>query len=148
ALDAAWSNRDVPWLARPGETGHPALPLTLYYLVTAFGANDDDTVAHRLLGRAMSVLHDHPVLGADEIRVAIPNNDLFLQRERIRVPAQPLSVDEMYKLWTAFQTQYRISAAYQAAVVLIDSTLPTRTPLPVLTRGPDDRGPVAQSTTI
>jgi hypothetical protein len=148
ALDAAWSNREVPWQVRPGETGHPALPLTLYYLVTAFGANDDDTVAHRLLGRAMSVLHDHPVLGAEEIRVAFPNNDLYLQVERVRVTEQPLSVDEMYKLWTAFQTQYRISAAYQAAVVLIDSTLPTRTPLPVLTRGPNDRGPVAQSTTI
>jgi hypothetical protein len=47
----------------------------------------------------------------------------------------------MSKLWMIFQTQYRISAAYQAAVVLIESTRPARSALPVLKRGSEDRGP-------
>jgi len=46
----------------------------------------------------------------------------------------------MSKLWAAFQTNYRLSAAYQLSVVLIESTRPTKSPLPVLTRGQDDRG--------
>jgi hypothetical protein len=56
-------------------------------------------------------------------------------------------MEEMSKLWTTFQTQYRISTAYQVSVVLIESRRPTRTPLPVLTRSEGDRGPVAQTGT-
>jgi hypothetical protein len=70
------------------------------------------------------------------------------QIERVRITPQPLSLEEMSKLWTAFQTQYRISAAYQVEVVLIESTRLARTPLPVLTRGKDDSGVSAQGNLI
>jgi hypothetical protein len=132
-LDAAWRNGEMPG-APPGEPGHPPLPLVLHYLVTAYGLEDDDALAHRLLGRAMSVLHDHPLLGRDQIRAALAGNDLHQQVERVRITPEPLTLDELSKLWAAFQTQYRISAAWQASVVLIESTQPSRTPLPVLTR--------------
>ena len=48
----------------------------------------------------------------------------------------------MSKLWSAIQTHYRPSAAYQVSVVLIDAKKPARNPLPVLSRGPVD--PVSQ----
>jgi hypothetical protein len=96
----------------------------------------------------MRVLHDHPLLGADEIRTALPNNDLAEQIERIRITPQPMAVEEFSKLWTTFQVGYRISAAYQVSVVLIDSTQPSRTPLPVLTRGANDTGVNAQANLI
>ena len=144
-LDPAWRNQDMPTI-RPGETGFPPLPLILHYVVTAYGESDEDDIkAHQLLGRAMSVLHDHPILGPDEFTGLVTGTDLQNQVERVRVTEQVLTVDDMYKLWTAFQTQYRISAAYEVSVVLIDSTQPTRTPLPVLTRGANDSGPVAQA---
>ena len=144
-LDPAWRNQDMPTI-RPGETGFPPLPLILHYVVTAYGESDEDDIkAHQLLGRAMSVLHDHPILGPDEFTDLVAGTDLQDQVERVRVTEQVLTVDDMYKLWTAFQTQYRISAAYEVSVVLIDSTQPTRTPLPVLTRGANDSGPVAQA---
>ena len=41
--DAAWRNRDMPRQMRPGETGHPPLPLVLYYLLTAYSDDEDDT---------------------------------------------------------------------------------------------------------
>ncbi|MCA2218012.1 DUF4255 domain-containing protein [Jidongwangia harbinensis] len=138
-LDAGLRNDDPPG-ARPGESAPPALPLQLHYLITAYGANDDDRLAHRVLGTAMGTLHDHPVLGRDEIRTALPGNDLHRQVERIRLSWQPLSIDDMSKLWTAFQTQYRISAYYQACVVLLESNRRGPAALPVLTRGPDDSG--------
>src|SRR5256885_15296884 len=55
--NAAWRNQDMPRQIQPGETGHPPLALNLYYLVTAYGKEDDDTLSHRWLGRVMSVLH-------------------------------------------------------------------------------------------
>jgi hypothetical protein len=145
AVNAGWSNTDMPRSVRPGETGYPPLALDLQYLVTAYGrdAVDKDAVSHQVLGGAMSVLHDHPVLGAAEIRGAIQRNDLAEQLERIRITWLPLTVDDMSRLWTAFQSQYRVSVAYEVTVVLIDSLRPTRAPLPVLTRGQDDRGVTA-----
>jgi len=143
-INGAWRNMDMPRHTSPGETGHPPLPLNLYYLLTAYGQGDDETRSHQWLGQAMAALHDHPLLGAQEIKDALQANDLHEQIERIRITPQPLSLDEMSKLWTAFQSQYRISVAYRAEVVLIESTLPARTPLPVLTRGKDDIGVAVQ----
>ncbi len=142
-----WRNMDVPGRVRSGETAIPPLGLNLYYLLTAFG-RDNDTQApfsHQLMGRAMGILNDHPLLGSDEIKSALPNNDLWTQVERVRFTLQPYSIDEVAKIWTGFQTQYRLSVAYEAAVVLIDSDRPAKTPLPVLKRGPGDSGILAQA---
>lgn len=144
APNAALRNMDMPRQVKPGETAQPPLALTLHYLVTAYGRDDDDVFGHRLLGRAMSILHDHPLLGSDEIEGALPGNDLHEQLERVRITPQSLSLEELSNLWNTFQTQYRISAAYQVSAVLIESTRTGKTPLPVLTRGPQDEGAVAQ----
>jgi hypothetical protein len=142
----AWRNMDMPGRVRSGETGSFPLGLNLYYLLTAFGKENDNTrpFSHQIMGRALSILNDHPLLGSQEIQNSLPNNDLWNQVERVRFTLQPFSVEEIAKLWTGFQTQYRLSVAYEAAVVLIESTRPIATPLPVLTRGPQDSGIVAQ----
>lgn len=143
--NAAWRNLSMPTQVQSLETGFPPLALNLYYLITAWGRDNDaqSPFSHFLLGRAMSVMHDHPLLGSDEIRLALPGNDAYLQVERIRFSLQPLSVEDIFKLWSGFQTQYRLSASYEASVVLIESTRAARTPLPVLARGTGDVGPVA-----
>jgi hypothetical protein len=141
-VNAAWRNLDMPRQVKPGEAGSPPLALNLHYLLTAYGRGeaDNDGVSHRVLGGAMSVLHDHIVLGQSEIAAALPNNDLANQFERLRITPLSVGVEEMSRLWTVFQSQYRISAAYEVTVVLIDSRLQTRAALPVLTRGPGDSG--------
>lgn len=143
---AAWRNQSMPQQGRPGETSAPPLALNLHYLITAFGRNNDAEapLSHQILGRAMSVLHDHPLLGAAEIGNAFASSTLANQAERLRLTLQPLPVEDIFKLWSGFQTQYRLSVAYEVAVVLIDSARGARTPLPVLRRGEHDRGPVAQ----
>lgn len=141
-VNGAWRNLDMPRQTRPGETGAPPLALNLHYLLTAYGRGeaDNDGVNHRVLGGAMSVFHDHPLLGQSEIAASLPNNDLANQFERLRITPLAVGVEEMSRLWTVFQTQYRISAAYEVTVVLIDARAPTKAALPVLTRGPGDRG--------
>jgi hypothetical protein len=135
-LAAAFRNSD-PADLRPGESGAPPLPLTLHYLVTAYGPDEDQ--AHEVLGLAMSILHDHTLLGAQEILDANNQHNpsgLDQQVERVKITPLPLSTHDMFELWSGFATNYRVSAAYEASVVLIDSTTKPRAPLPVLQRGP------------
>lgn len=145
--NAAWRNTDIPQRVRSGETAIPPLALNLYYMLTAYGEGDDDSLGHRLLGHAMSIFYDHPLLGAQEINDALPSDvdsDLENQIERVRITLQPLTVEEIFRLWSGFLTQYRISVSYEISVVLIESTRAVRTPLPVLTRGKNDKGVKSQ----
>lgn len=148
--NAAWRNLDLPGQVRPGETAPPPLALNLHYVLTAWGRGEDDNdaISHRVLAAAMSTLHDRGVLDGNDIRNALADNDLASQIERVRVTPLPQTVDELSRLWTAFQTNYRTSAAYEAAVVLIDSQAATRAPLPVLRRGPQDRGVLASASAV
>ncbi len=149
--NAALANADMPRQVQSGEVAIPPLPLNLYYLITAFGRDDDvvQPFGHELLGKAMSVLYDHPVLSAADITSAtqtlLPDNDLASQVERVRITMHPLTIDELSKLWTGFSMQYRLSVAYEVGVALIESTRGTQAGLPVLTRGPGDQGVPAQS---
>jgi hypothetical protein len=150
--NAAWRNQVVPTRVKAGETGHPPLALTLHYLLTAYDDDQGDESDHTLLGKAMLSLHDKPVISRDQIQDALSSSSklstsrLDRQFEPVRLTPETLSVDEMSKLWTTFQTQYRVSTSYQASVVLLESRKPTVTPLPVLKRGPQDRGPQVEAT--
>lgn len=148
--NAAWTNQDMPRQNKPGERSYPPLPLNLYYLITAFG-KDDDTAqpySHRVLGKAMSLLHDYPVLNPDDIKAAtsglMPDADLDKQIERVRLTLHPTPLDELSKLWTGFASQFRLSAAYEVDVMLIESLRSPKAPLPILTRGAGDSGVTAQ----
>jgi len=137
----AFSNFPLPGEARSGENAHPPLSLVLKYLLTAYGENDDDIKGQRLMGRAMSILHDHPLLGRSDIEGITPDSGLQQQIERVRIAPDTLSLDDMSKLWSSFQSaEYRLSTGYQVSVVLIESTRANRAPLPVLKRGEQDRG--------
>jgi hypothetical protein len=145
-INGAWRNLDIPGQTRPGETAQPPLSLNLHYLVTAYGRGsgpDKDVISDRVLGAAMSVLHDHPLLGRAEIKDALQTSQLDQQFERLRVSPLPIGLEELSKLWMVFQTHYRVSVAYEVTVLLIDSRRPAKAALPVLRRGSDDRGAIA-----
>jgi hypothetical protein len=152
--NAAWRNRELPSRSGDGERiSNPPLALDLHYLITAYGRSDFQ--AEILLGYAMHLLHERPVLDRAAIKraldpspldasmlppafQALTASDLADQVEAIRITPITMAVDEMSKLWSAIQTHYRPSAAYQVSVVLIDAKKPVRNPLPVLSRGPVD----------
>ena len=150
--NVGWRNVDLPSRNGNGRrTSTPPLALDLHYLLTAYGGSE--LHAEILLGYGMQLLHEHPVLGRDEIRRALAAPSpvdsgalppafqslsaatLAEQAEQIKIVPQSLGTEEMSKLWTALQASYRPTAAYQATVVLIESKLPARSPLPVLIRG-------------
>ncbi|MGA5316908.1 DUF4255 domain-containing protein [Streptomyces pseudogriseolus] len=146
SVDGGWLNADPDGM-RPGETRRSMLPLALRYLVTPYANGDAGaSAADRILGVAMAALHDHPELSPADLRSAARFSNLHRQSERVRITHVPLGVEDNSKLWAAFQSQYRTSVAYEARVVLIESTLPGRAPLPVVRRGEDGRGlPAAAS---
>jgi hypothetical protein len=135
AWNGALRNADVAGQVRPNEIGMTPVALTLYYMVTAYGKNNEDLLAHRVLGRALSLLHDRAVLIPSEIQSALSGADLSRQVERIRITPHALSGEELSKLWAVFQTPYRLSATYEVSAVLIDSMRRAKAPLPVLSRG-------------
>ncbi len=140
APNAGWRNMDLPPNTRSGEPGIPPLALDLHYLVTAYGDNNDEIDAHRVLGVAMRLVHERTVLARDDIRAAVTadtrlaGSDLAEQVELVKFSPLTLGAEELSKLWTAFQTSYRISVVYHASVVLIESTAQRRSALPVRKR--------------
>ena len=142
-LAAGWRNTGP--VGAPGESGPSPLPLVLSYLVTAYAGTE--VRAHALLGAAMGVLHDRPVLGSAEILDAtsgpLPTADLHLQAERVRITPLPVGLHDLSELWSGLSTHLRISQAYEVGPVLLTSTRPRPSPLPVLRQGPGPGAPLA-----
>ena len=138
--NAAWRNQPLSAEGQLSRDGFPPLALNLLYFVTAYGQNDDDLKSHHLLGEAMRIFHDSPVLDRSQIKTALPDNDLHEQIERVRITPTTVSAEEISKWWATFQTQYRLTATYQVSVVLLESARRKALPLPVLKRGIEDQG--------
>jgi hypothetical protein len=145
---AAGLRNEDPLDLTPGETANPPLPLALHYLLTPYVQGGKDLDAHRLLGLAARSLNEHAVLGRTELTDSGAFSDVATQLDRIHITWQPLAENDIYSLWSAFQTPYRLSAALEVRPVLIDGLTPPSTPLPVLRRGELDEGPAAQAQVI
>lgn len=147
-LNQGWRNVDLPSRDASGQrTDDPPLGLDLHYLISAYGASE--LHAEILLGYALQLLHETPILTRDAIRRTLAPaspvtgsilpppldtltaSELADQVEQIRLTPEPMSVEEISKLWGAIQSHYRPTAAYQASVVLIESRRSTRSALPV-----------------
>lgn len=133
--NAAMRNLPLPGSSLPNEMADPPLALNLFYMLTAFGKNDDDVLSHRLLGRALALIHDHSILLPADLQASLEEANVHKQVEKVRISPHTLSAEEISKLWTVFQAPYRLSVALQVSVVLIESSRTTRTGLPVMSVG-------------
>lgn len=128
--NAELKNQDLPGATGPLALGHPPLSLDLHYIVTAQGRDADDTrAAQRVLGDAMLVLHDHPVVAKDD-----PLLDPGLQNEveLLKITLDPLGTEALSNLWTATTAALRLGATYKVTVAQLESTRPRSFPRPVL----------------
>ena len=151
--NAAWRNVDLPSLAADGKTRQtsPPLALNLHYLLTVYAT--DYWQAEALLGYALMMLHENPVLTRNDISNALqalstapepyPGNPLtpFLgssglanQVEMIKITPETLGREEMAWLWTALKADYRPTYPFQVSVVLMQPQRQTTSALPVLRR--------------
>lgn len=107
----------------------PALALDLYYLLTPFATPPDAHTAmlpqaHTLLGQAMQVFHEQPVL--NDVHTAAFDFDTLTGIDALRdsfgkviIRLQPISLEELSKLWGMFTQPYRLSVVYQVSLVQI-----------------------------
>lgn len=139
-------NQQIPGQGHPAEYGHPPLSLNLHYLLTAYGTTTQNNEipnerrAQDLLGSAMRVLHDFPIVTDQLLSVRAPaglpilDDSLFDDFESVKITLEPTSLEETSKIWTALTLPYRLSATYLVTVVQIESRLRRRLAQPVRTR--------------
>ncbi len=146
SIDAVRRNDELPARRDDGSLMvRPKLAVSLHYLVT-FHGKDDELVPQRLMGAVLATLHTRPLISRSLIEdvndeSADPNgqhqylvfNDLIDADEPVRVSPDPMSLDDLSKLWSVFfQSPYQLSATYLASAVLLEETLETPVPsLPV-----------------
>jgi hypothetical protein len=145
--NAAWRNMQLPSLAADGATllKSPPLALDLHYLLTAYGSTDWQ--AEGMLGYALMMLHENPIICRDDITHALtnlsssnalstylPSCGLADQVEMIKITPATLGREEMAWLWTALKADYRPTFPFQVSVVLLQPQKSTSMSIPVLRR--------------
>jgi hypothetical protein len=138
-------NQEIPGRGGNGY-GHPPLSLNLHYLLTTYGSDPvinakspttDEKLAHFLLGSAMRVLHDVPIVTDELATIRAPSGNAVLHPslvdafEPMKLMLEPLSLEDVTKVWTALSLRYRLSAAYAVHVVQIESRRRRVFPRPV-----------------
>ena len=146
-----WSNHLFPSHDSGGvRISNPPLALDLHYLLSAYSSKE--LHVEILLGYGMQLFHETPVLTREAIRTslqasavgdsnllpetlrAIAESGLAEQVEMIKITPEVINTEEISRLWTAFSSKYRPSAAYKVTVVLIESQRSVKTALPVQNR--------------
>jgi Pvc16 N-terminal domain len=128
--NAGWSNSEAPSHSVVGRRlTNPPLALDLSYMLSAYGAKD--FFSEILLGYGALVVHQTRVLTRDLVQQtfsggALPpdlallaNCGLDAQEQLVSLSIEPMTIDDLSRLWQVFGEKYRPSVAFQAHVVLL-----------------------------
>lgn len=134
--NTAWRNADLPTRKSDGSLmRRPQVALDLHYLISFYGA-DTTFDQQRLLGTVARALHAAPTLDRATVKATegqvdpasgnrIFDSHLSDQLDLVRFTPINFSLEEMSKLWSVFlKTDYVLSLAYMATVVLIETDEP------------------------
>lgn len=98
-----------------GKVRKPPMALDLNYLITPLLKDPRDQQI--VLGKIIQVLYDRPTLEGPDLV-----DSLGVSGEPIRVLFNPVSLEEISRVWQALETSYRLSVCYTVRVVMLDST--------------------------
>ena len=97
------------------------LPLDLYFLLTAWA--QDASLQHELMGLAMRVLEDTPILPSGLLNAGA--EAIFLSDESVEIGIAELTNEDILRIWeTVTEDRYQISVPYVVRNLQVDSTLP------------------------
>jgi hypothetical protein len=97
-----------------GQQRKPPLALDLYYLLTPMIGTPREQ--HIVLGKAMQILYDRAILSGSDLE-----GSLGTDGGDIRVVLNPVSLEELTRVWQALEFPYRLSVCYLARIVMVDS---------------------------
>lgn len=103
-----------------GALQYPPMALELSYLLTAHSSAELQNRAldeHRILGKAVQVLHDNSVLRGGYLQGTLAENN-----EELRIAPDKLSMDSLRNIWNFSDIPYKLSVGYSVGPVMIDST--------------------------
>jgi hypothetical protein len=129
----------------PNGSKRPPLALTLHYLLTAYAktggvAAQDDITSHQILGNAMAIFHEYPVLNDihdSDFDASLDSQfapELRNSFEKIKLSLVPTTMEEFSKIWTGLSKAYRLSVTYDVSLVQIAPTAPTEVAAPPVQR--------------
>jgi hypothetical protein len=126
--------RNSPLRRRPdGSVQRQPMVVELCYLITPWGSRPNTTPAvdeqacreeHRLLGLILQAFYDHAEIGRSEL---FEDPDPAKPRvwgpvDSIQLVMDSLPIEDMYRIWDPGELPYRLSAAYRARVLSLEST--------------------------
>jgi hypothetical protein len=97
-----------------GKLRKAPLTLDLYYLLTPLVGTPREQMI--VLGKTMQVLYDRPILEGADL-----SGSLGTTGEAIRLVLNPVSLEELTRVWQALEIPYRLSVCYLARVIILDS---------------------------
>ena len=97
-----------------GKLRKAPLTLDLYYLLTPLVGTPREQMI--VLGKTMQVLYDRPILEGADLSGSLGTNG-----EAIRLVLNPVSLEELTRVWQALEIPYRLSVCYLARVIILDS---------------------------
>lgn len=108
------------------------LPLRLHFLVTPLvngeTRQDATPLEHIILGKLLQVLHDEARLSGAALLGNLAGSNLAFT-----VRLEPLSLEEITRVWDALDRSYQLCVSYELSVVEIDAALEPVVAAPVLT---------------
>lgn len=138
-------NRNADWIGRDRSNHlrsnamndeNAPLPINLHYLLTVYGTKDFQT--ELLLGYAMELMHQNPVLSNDRIEAALKHTAsinragvfsqalestslpaLIEQLGQVQIIPNMLDTEKMSRLWSLLKGSYQPSIVYEVSMVFI-----------------------------
>jgi hypothetical protein len=113
--------KNLDWQVKrdePTQLVPPPLSLTLFYLMTPYAPNDTNTgnaTAHAILGEAMRVFAEHPIVPQDYLAPGLQD-----ATEHIQIILNTLDLEELSRVWSTFSQPFRLSVLYEVSVVQLD----------------------------
>ena len=102
---------------QPQATQNPStlLYLNLHYLITPLTQNaEDDQI---VLGKIMQLFSEMPVLRGSDLQGSLRDSS-----DELKIILNALTVEDLNKLWTMFQTPYKLCIGYSVFPVRIESS--------------------------
>jgi Pvc16 N-terminal domain len=113
-LENPYMKNRFPVEGTGGKLRKAPLTLDLYYLLTPLvGTPREQQI---VLGKTMQILYDRTILEGPDL-----SGSLGTSGEEIRVILNPVSLEELTRVWQALEIPYRLSVCYIARVIIVDS---------------------------
>ncbi|NJN18736.1 MAG: DUF4255 domain-containing protein [Oscillochloris sp.] len=110
-----------------GQQFFPPISLNLSFLLTPLNSSPEDSLI--TLGHAMQILAAHSV-----IRAGFFDSRLQPKTPEVKLAINPVTLEELTRIWNAFNQPYRLSVCYQVQYVAIDSIRQPKAGPPVIER--------------